>query len=51
MKHNIEKIINLLQHKEEKIPKQDDVRQSTHEHINSDHVELPSINKHGLQRI
>ena len=49
MKDNIERIVKLLQHQEEKIHKEDDVGKSTHEDKNSSDVELPSINKHGIK--
>jgi hypothetical protein len=48
MEDNIERIVKLLQHQEEKIPKEDDVCQGNHENKNSSHVELPSMNKQDL---
>ena len=49
MEDNIKRIVNLLQHQQENIPKEDDVGQGTHEDKNSAHVELPSMNKHDLR--
>lgn len=49
MEDNIERILKLLQHQDEKIPKEDDVGKGTHEDKNSAHFELPSMNKHDLR--
>jgi hypothetical protein len=50
MEDNIERMVKLLQHQEEKIPNEDDVVQGTHDDKNSSHVEKPSINKNGLRQ-
>jgi hypothetical protein len=49
MEDNIGRIVKLLQLQEEKIRKEDEVGQGTHEDKNSAHVELPSMNKHDLK--
>ena len=46
---NIGRIVNLLQLQGQKIPKEEEMDQRTHEEKNSAHVELPSINKHDLR--
>ena len=49
LEESMERIVNLIQHTEETIPKGDNVGQGTHEDKNSAHVELPSTNKHDLR--
>ena len=49
MEDNIGRISKILQHKEEKNLKYDDVGQGTHRDKNSAHVEIPSINKNDLR--
>ena len=49
MEDNIERIVKLLQLRGEKIPKEEEVYQGTHEEKNSADVELPSMNKHDLR--
>ena len=52
MEDNIaERIVKLLQHQEEKVPKEDDVVQGVDDDKNSANVEQTSINKHGLRGI
>jgi hypothetical protein len=40
MEDNIGRIVKLLQHQEENIPKEDDVGQGTHDDKNSSNVDL-----------
>lgn len=49
MEDNIERNVNLWQHQDENIPKEDYVGQGAHDVNNSAHVEQISINKHGLR--
>ena len=46
MEDNIGRIVKLLQHKDGKIPKEEELGQGTHEEKNSAKVEIPSMNKH-----
>ena len=49
MEDNIGRIVKLLQLQGEKIPKEEEVDQGTHEETNSAHVELPSMNTHDIK--
>ena len=46
LEENMERMINLLKHTEEKIPNGDNVGQGTHDDRNSSHFEQPSFSKH-----
>jgi hypothetical protein len=48
LEEGMDKIVNLIQHTEEKIPNGDNVGQGTHDDRNSSHFEQPSFSKHTL---
>ena len=48
LEENMETIVNLLQHTEEKLSNGDNVGQGTHDDRNSSHFEQPSFSKHTL---
>ena len=48
LEESIERIGNLIQHREEKLPNDDKVGQGTHYEINSSHFEKPSFSKSTL---
>ena len=48
LEENMERIVNILQHTEEKFPYGDNVVQGTHDDRNSSHCEKPSFSKHTL---
>ena len=45
----VERIVNLLQNTDEKLPKGDDVDQGAHDYINTPQGEKPLISKHSLR--
>ena len=45
LEESMERIVNLIQHPEEKLPNDDKVGQGTHDERNSSHFEKPSFNK------
>ena len=45
LEESMERIVNLIQHPEEKPPNDDNVGQGTHDERNSSHFEKPSFNK------
>ena len=45
LEESMERIVNLIQHPEEKLPKDDKVGQGTHHERNSSHFEKPSFSK------
>jgi hypothetical protein len=45
LEESMERIVNLIQHREEKIPNDDNVGQGTHDERNSSHFEKPSFGK------
>ena len=49
MEDNSGRIVKLLQLQGEKIPKEEELDQDTHEEKNSAHVKIPSMNKHDLR--
>ena len=49
MEDNIGRIVKLLQLQGEKIPKEEEVEQATHEEKKNAHVELPSMKKRDLR--
>ena len=51
MEDNIGRIVELLQHQDGKIPKEEELDQGTHEEKNSSQVELTSMNKHDIKGI
>ena len=46
LEEGMEKIVNLIQHTQEKIPNGDNVGQGTHDDINSSHYNKPSFSNH-----
>ena len=48
LEESMERIVNLIQHPEEKIPNDDKVGQGTHDERNSSHFEKPSFSKSTL---
>ena len=45
LEESMEIIVNLIQHREEKLPNDDNVGQGTHDERNSSHFEKPSFSK------
>jgi hypothetical protein len=48
LEENMERMINLVQHTEEKLPNGDNVGQGTQDDRNSSHFDQPSFSKHTL---
>ena len=46
LEESMERIGNLIQHPEEKLPNDDNVGQGTHDDRNSSHFEQPSFSNH-----
>ena len=46
LEESMERIVNIIQHPEEKIPNDDNVGQGTHDERNSSHFEKPSFSKY-----
>ena len=46
LEEGMEKIVNLIQHTQEKLPNGDNVGQGTHDDRNTYHCEKPSFSKH-----
>ena len=45
LEESMERIVNLIQHLEEKLPNDDNVGQGTHDERNGSHFEKPSFSK------
>ena len=48
LEENMERMVNLIQHIEEKLPNGDNVDQRTHDNRNISHFKQPSFSKHTL---
>ena len=51
MEDNIGRIVELIQHQDGKIPKEEELEPGIHEEKNSSQVELTSMNKHDIKGI
>jgi hypothetical protein len=49
MEDNIGRIVELLQHQDGKIPKEEELDPGNHEEKNCSQVELTSMNKHDIK--